>query len=50
VDREEFDRIRSEVEDGTFEYRKREFVFHADRSLEDPHAYNREILGVLYGD
>jgi urea carboxylase len=50
VDREEFDRVRSEVEDGTFEYRQREFVFHPDRSLEDPHAYNREILGVLYGD
>jgi urea carboxylase len=50
VDREEFDRIRSEVEDGTFEYRKREFVFHPDRSLEDPHAYNQEILEVLYGD
>jgi urea carboxylase len=50
IDREEFDRVRSEVEDGTFEYRQREFVFHPDRSLEDPHAYNREILGVLYGD
>jgi urea carboxylase len=49
IDREEFDRVRSEVEDGTFEYRQREFVFHPDRSLEDPHAYNREILGVLYG-
>src|ERR671916_694274 len=25
-------------------------VFHTDRALEDPHAYNKEILGVLYGD
>ncbi|QIN84028.1 carboxyltransferase domain-containing protein [Rubrobacter tropicus] len=50
VDREEFDEIRSRVEDGSFEYRKKDFTFHADRALEDPHAYNEEILGVLYGD
>jgi urea carboxylase len=50
IEREEFDRIREEVEAGTFEYRKKEFTFHPDRSLEDPKAYNKEILGVLYGD
>src|SRR5918995_1741839 len=50
IDREEFDRFEAEVEEGTFEYKKEDFVFHPDRSLEDPHAYNEEILGVLYGD
>jgi urea carboxylase len=50
IDREEFDEVRARVEDGTFEYRIREFTFHPDRSLEDPHAYNKEILEVLYGD
>jgi len=50
IDREEFDHIRSEVEDGTFEYRKKEFHFHPDRALEDPHAYNQEILEGLYDD
>jgi len=50
IDREEFDDVRARVEDGSFEYRIRPFTFHADRSLEDPHAYNGEILGVLYGD
>jgi urea carboxylase len=50
IDREEFDEIRAKVEDGTFEYRTRPFTFHPDRSLEDPHGYNKEILGVLYGD
>src|ERR671920_802430 len=50
IDREEFDRLEAEVEEGTFEYKKKEFVYHPDRSLEDPHAYNEEILGVLYGD
>jgi urea carboxylase len=50
IDREEFDRLEADVEEGTFEYKKKDFVFHPDRSLEDPHAYNEEILGVLYGD
>ena len=50
IDREEFDEIRGRVEDGTFEYRKKDFVFHPDRALDDPHAYNEEILGALYGD
>ena len=50
VDREEFDEIRSRVEDGSFEYKKADFTFHPDRALEDPRAYNKEILGVLYGD
>jgi urea carboxylase len=50
IDREEFDRLEVEVEEGTFEYRKKDFVFHPDRALENPHAYNEEILGVLYDD
>ena len=50
IEREEFDEIRGRVEDGTFEYRKKDFVFHPDRALDDPHAYNEEILGVLNGD
>ncbi len=50
IDREEFDDVRARVEDGTFEYRIREFTFHPDRSLSDPHGYNKEILEVLYGD
>ncbi len=50
IEREEYDRIRGEVEDGTFEYRKRPFIFRGDRALEDPKSYNEDILGVLYGD
>src|ERR687890_114153 len=50
IDREEFDRLEAEVEEGTFEYTKKDFTFHPDRALEDPHDYNEEILGVLYGD
>lgn len=50
VGREEFDEITAKVEDGSFEYRTRPFTFKAERSLADPHAYNREIKEVLYGD
>lgn len=50
IEREEFDRIRADVEAKTFEYRKRPFTFHTDRALADPKAYNEEILGALYGD
>jgi urea carboxylase len=50
VGREEFDDITAKVEDGSFEYRIRDFTFHPERSLADPHAYNDEIKGVLYGD
>ncbi len=50
IEREEFDEIRGRVEDGTFRYRTRPFTFQPDRSLADPHGYNKEILGVLYGD
>ncbi len=50
IEREEFDEIRGRVEDGSFRYRTRPFTFRPDRSLDDPHGYNKEILGVLYGD
>nr|WP_200900362.1 carboxyltransferase domain-containing protein [Rubrobacter aplysinae] len=50
IEREEYDRIRGEVESGTFEYHKRPFTFQGDRALADPKSYNEEILGVLYGD
>ncbi|MDQ3510073.1 MAG: carboxyltransferase domain-containing protein [Actinomycetota bacterium] len=50
VAQDEFDEITAKVEDGSFEYRIRDFIFHADRSLADPHSYNDEIKGVLYGD
>ncbi len=50
VGRDEFDEITAKVEDGSFEYRIRDFTFHADKSLADPHSYNDEIKGVLYGN
>lgn len=49
VKQEEFDHIRAEVEAGTFEYKKADITFQSDRALDDPKAYNKEILGALYG-
>lgn len=50
INRDEYDRIRGEVEAGTFRYRTREVVFHPDKFFADPKRYNEELLGVLYSD
>ncbi|GLZ02952.1 hypothetical protein Acsp03_04190 [Actinomadura sp. NBRC 104412] len=49
IDRNEFDRIRSEVEDGTFRYRIREYEFRPAEFLGDPDAVTSDLLEVLYG-
>lgn len=48
IDRDEFDRTRSEVQAGTFRYRAREVEFEPAALLADPDAVNRELLEVLY--
>ncbi|GAA4669353.1 MULTISPECIES: 5-oxoprolinase subunit B family protein [Amycolatopsis] len=48
IDRAEFDRIRGEVEAGTFAYRIREYGFSPAAFLADPDALNSELLEVLY--
>ncbi|MFC7343087.1 5-oxoprolinase subunit B family protein [Saccharopolyspora griseoalba] len=48
IDVPEFDRIRAEVEAGTFRYRIREFDFKPAEFLADPDAVNNELLEVLY--
>jgi urea carboxylase len=50
IDRDEYDRVRGEVDAGTFRYRYKEISFHPDEFLANPARYNEEILGVLYGD
>jgi urea carboxylase len=50
IDRDEFDRLRTEVEQGTFRYRWKEIDFYPDKFFSHPKQYNDEILGVLYGD
>jgi urea carboxylase len=49
IDRSEFDTLRAQVEAGTFRYRIHECDVEPDKLLEDPAAYNEELLGGLYG-
>ncbi|MQA07265.1 MAG: carboxyltransferase domain-containing protein [Pseudonocardiaceae bacterium] len=48
IDMTEFERLRGEVEAGTFRYRIREVEFQPAALLADPDAVNRELLEVLY--
>ncbi|WP_435156970.1 5-oxoprolinase subunit B family protein [Haladaptatus sp. DFWS20] len=48
IDRGEYDRIRTRIEDGTFEYRYEEFTFSPESFFEDPETYNEELVEVLY--
>jgi urea carboxylase len=50
IDRDEFDRLRAEVEQGTFRYRWKDIDFYPDKFFSNPKKYNEEILGVLYSD
>ncbi|MFD0854695.1 carboxyltransferase domain-containing protein, partial [Actinomadura adrarensis] len=48
IDQNEFDRIRGEVERGTFRYRIRPYEFRPADFLNDPDAITSELLEVLY--
>lgn len=48
IDREEYDRIRAAVEDGTYEYTKTTVEFVPDEFFREPDAYNERILEELY--
>ena len=50
VTREEYDGIRAKVEDGTFEYHKKDFTFRPDDVLEDPRAFSEMVMRRLYND
>lgn len=47
IDRAEYDRLRGEVEAGTFRYRSRPVEFRPAEFLADPDAVNRRLLEVL---
>jgi len=48
IDRSEYDRVRAEVERGTFRYRIRDYVFRPADFLADPDGVTGELLEVLY--
>lgn len=47
IDREEYDRIRTAVEDGTYEYTTGEVTFEPEAFFADPYAYNDQLLEVV---
>ena len=49
VDQEEYERIRAEVEAGTYTYRQVPFTFEPSKALADPASYNKTILEALNG-
>lgn len=47
IDREEYDAIREEVENGTYEYNMGTIDFHPEEFFADPQGYNQRITEVL---
>ncbi len=50
IDREEYDAIRAQVDAGAYRYRLNEIHFKLDEFLADPDGYNKQLMGVLYGN
>lgn len=48
IDREEYDRVRAEVEAGTFTYRKKEIRFKPQEVLAGPEQFSARVLRRLY--
>lgn len=47
IDREEYDAIREEIEDGTYRYTKGTIDFEPEEFFADPRQYNERILEVI---
>lgn len=47
IDREEYDAIRKEIEDGTYRYTKDTIDFEPEEFFNDPEGYNERITGVV---
>lgn len=50
ITRDQYDEYRQQVEEGTFRFKKKEVHFHLDKFMEDPDAYNKQLMEVLNGD
>lgn len=48
IEREEYDKIRQAVEDGSYEYTKTTFDFEPEKFFTDPKRYNEKITEALY--
>lgn len=47
IDRDEYDEIRSEIEDGTYQYNYDRVEFETQAFFDNPHEYNEQLLEVL---
>lgn len=47
IDRQEYDSVRKEIEEGSFEYTFGRVEFSPDEFFADPRGYNRELVEVL---
>jgi urea carboxylase len=47
VERDEYDVVRAQVEEGTFRYQQREVEFDPEAFFADPDAYNAEVVARL---
>lgn len=50
ITRDEYERVRAQVEDGSFVYHKKEISFTPSEVLADPEAFAEMALGRLYHD
>ncbi len=50
IDRDRYDALVKEAEDGTISIRRRDVTFNLDEFLEDGDAYNARLLEVLHAD
>ena len=48
IDREEYDKIRKQVEDGTFRFLTKDITFTPKQVLDDPEGFSEEVLRRLY--
>lgn len=49
IDREAYDQVREEVEEGTFEFQTATVEFSPEEFFENPEGYNADLKEVLYG-
>ena len=50
IDRERYDELRAEVEDGKVSIRRRSVTFSLEEFHEDLDGYNAQLLEALHGD
>ena len=50
IDRDRYDELRGEVENGRISIRQKAVTFNLEQFTADPNAYNQRLLDVLHAD